>query len=100
METGSMATELLGKSVNDVRQKLGDPIREEQFVLGTAVLEFRVELTNFFDEARRKNNPPDILEATWSLSPDENLTLWFSKPEDAEGWHALHFFTWHPDDQF
>lgn len=101
METGSVATELLGKSVEDAQQKLGVPIRDDRFELGMDVMEFRIELTNLFDAARRTDNPPDIRELTWSMSADENLTLWFSHSEDAEDdWRAIHFITWHPDDQF
>lgn len=100
METGSVAGEFLGKSFEDVQERLGAPIQEDRFTLGLDVLEFRIELTNFFDETRRRENPPDIREATWSLSPEENLTLWFTRPEDGSGWQALHFISWHPDDQF
>jgi hypothetical protein len=100
METGSLGEELLGKSIDEAQQKLGKPINEDQFELGIAVLEFRIELTNFFDEARRTENPPDIREATWSLAPEENLTLWFAQSEAGEDWRAIHFYEWHPDEQF
>ncbi|MFA3919913.1 hypothetical protein AB1E33_23535 [Ruegeria sp. 2012CJ15-1] len=99
METGSMTTGLLGKSFDDVRQKLGEPIQEERFELGTVVSEFRIELTNLFNDTQRAENPPDIRESTWSLSPDENLTVWFSQSEQ-EDWRAIHVISWHPDDQF
>ena len=100
METNIVATELLGKSFDEAQQKLGEPFKQDQFALGTEVLEYRVELTNFFDETRRAENPPQIREAAWSLSAEENLTLWFSQPEGTEEWQVLHFLSWHPDDQF
>ncbi|MDP5218775.1 hypothetical protein Q5Y75_16215 [Ruegeria sp. 2205SS24-7] len=99
METGSVTTEILGKSFDEVEQKLGDPIQEDRFELGVVVSEFRIELTNLFDETQRTQNPPNIREVTWSLSPDENLTIWFSKSEETD-WRAIHVMSWHPDDQF
>ncbi len=100
METGSLVEELFGKSIDEAQQKLGKPINEDRFELGLTVLEFRIELTNFFDEARRTENPPDIHEATWSLSSEENLTIWFTQSEAGEDWRAIHSYVWHPDEQF
>ncbi|NIZ12344.1 hypothetical protein [Phaeobacter sp. HF9A] len=100
MESSSQGSELLGKSFADVRQKLGAPTAEDQFSLGPVVPEFRVELTNLFDDARRQDDPPDIREATWALSSEENLTVWFAQSNGAEDWNAIHSMSWAPGDQF
>ena len=99
METDSMAAEIVGKPYSDVQQQLGDPTSEETFELGLAVQEFRIELTNLFDESVRAENPPTIREATWAISSDQNLTVWFSQSDD-ESWSAVHTLSWHPGDQF
>lgn len=100
METDTISAELIGKPIGVAQQKLGKPIEEDQFKLGMAVLEFRVELLNFFDETRRSENPPQIREVTWSLSSQENLTLWFTQSDASNDWCAIHSHMWHPDDQF
>ncbi|WP_204325978.1 hypothetical protein [Sulfitobacter sediminilitoris] len=100
METGRIGEEMIGKSFSEAEQKLGKPIREDRFELGTAVLEFRIELTNIFDEVRRAENPPDVREVTWSMSPEENLTLWFTQPKAGADWFVVHSYVWHPDAQF
>ncbi len=90
--------ELLDKTFDEVLELLGPPAKQEQFALGPHVMEFRVGLKNFFDEARLKSDPPDIREATWLLSSESNLTLWFTRRE--EDWRVLHHLSWHPDDLF
>jgi len=98
METDIVAQELLGKTFDEILGQLGPPVREKRFMLGPAVPEFRIELKKFFDDNRRESNPPEVREVTWSLSPDENLTIWFTRPE--EDWRALHYLSWHPGDPF
>lgn len=98
METKAVAEDYTGKTMEEVQDALGQPVRQDRFELGLVVPEFRVELTNYFDETRRRNDPPQVQEMTWSLSPEQNLTVWFTAPEGA--WTALHQLSWHPDDQF
>jgi hypothetical protein len=100
METVNVGEKLHGKSFDEVEQKLGTPSQEERFNLGMEVTEFRVELSNIFDADRRTENPPDIREATWSLSSEKNLTLWFTQASEGGDWCVIHSIQWHPDDQF
>ncbi|WP_435229296.1 hypothetical protein ACMAZE_11505 [Pseudopelagicola sp. nBUS_20] len=100
MDTDNAINELVGKSFNYVAQKLGQPINETSFKLGMEVLEFRVELTNFFDLNLRRENPPNIQEATWAISTEENLTLWFHDTGVENVPRAVHFLLWSSNDQF
>lgn len=94
-----MSNEMVGKSFSSIRADMGYPSRDEQFALGETVSEFRIELTNLFDLATRSEDPPQIREATWHLSPEQNVTIWFSMSSSGD-WQAIHTLMWHPDDQF
>lgn len=100
MEMVDLGKEFLGKSMDHAMGELGTPVAEDRFELGLSVLEFRIELTNLFDETRRTENPPEIREATWSVSAEQNLTLWFTRSETGQDWQAIHFLAWHPNSQF
>ncbi|RUS60911.1 hypothetical protein EGN72_06960 [Pseudorhodobacter sp. E13] len=98
MSEEQVAEELVGKDYAAAVSKLGTPIKEDRFELSMTVHEFRVELLNIFDAATIKAHPPQIREVTWSLSKDQNLTLWFK--QDKDDWQAVHHFFWHPDAEF
>ena len=89
---------VLGKSLEALLAELGAPMKENAFELGANVSEFRIELTNFFDEDRRRTDPPMIKELTWASAENHRVTVWFSQSEG--GWNALHLLKWHSDDQF
>jgi hypothetical protein len=88
------AATYVGKSFEDAQADLGAPETQVTFTMSTGVQEFRIELRNIFDAS----DTPEIVEATWTQSPQQNLTLWFT---DQDGTlRAVHYKTWHPDDEF
>jgi hypothetical protein len=88
------AAAFVGKSFEEAQADLGTPTTQETFTMSTGVQEFRIELRNIFDASKT----PEILEATWARSEQENLTLWFADQDGTS--RAVHYKTWHPGDEF
>ncbi len=84
----------LGQSFEAAEAGLGPPASRETFTMHPGVHEFRIELRNIF----KASETPEILEATWAQTPQQNLTLWFAEQDGT--WRAILARAWHPDDEF
>jgi hypothetical protein len=88
------AATYVGKSFEEAQADLGAPATQVSFIMSTGLQEFRIELRNIFDAS----DTPEIVEATWARSAQQNLTLWFTEQDGTL--RAVHYKTWHPDDEF
>ncbi|WP_171178404.1 hypothetical protein [Ruegeria sp. HKCCD8929] len=98
MTEPEIVMELITQDYEAAVAKLGPPATQEDFRLSRGETEFRIELLNYYTEAQLRDAPPLMREATWTLSPESNLTIWFAKRNGA--WPFLHYQSWHPEDDF
>lgn len=75
--------------------KFGAPATQDTFVIDGRLPEFRIELYNYFKDYKGKNIR--IVEMTWSLNSDENITAWY--PEGAEQ-KPVHTLKWAKESEF
>lgn len=74
------AEDLRNKTLEQMTALYGTPDTVE-FTLGGNVNEFRIPLLNRFDAAEIESDRIVLLEATFSLDADNNLTVWFRGPD-------------------
>jgi hypothetical protein len=74
------AEDIRGKTLEQLTETYGTP-KTVEFVLDENVDEFRVPLLNRFDKAQISGGDLVMLEATFELNADMNLTIWFHDAE-------------------
>lgn len=91
------AIDIAAEGLSGLSALYGAP-KTEDFTLTGDVSEFRIELLNFFPAAERKAEPPRIIEATWSVSAKENLTVWYRQTD--AGRVYVHHMVWGKGQEF
>ena len=91
------AEEIGQMGLDEMTKRFGPPLTEV-FQLSSDVSEFRIELLNYFDQTRLAENPPQITEATWQVSPEQNLTVWYV--ETGDGLVYQHHLKWSAGQEF
>jgi hypothetical protein len=92
-------SELKSLTLQEAKQRLGDPKEEAEFELTNAVGEFRIELLNHFSEDELAQKPrPLIKEVTWHVEGEKDITLWYRK--SGNQWEYVHQLEYHPTDEF
>lgn len=92
-----MSLDVSTLSFEGVTALLGDP-EIERFRLSNDVSEFRIELLNYYTVAELVRNQPPITQATYFITADRNLTVWYR--ETAQGPEYLHQMDWRPGQEF
>lgn len=78
-------------SLSEAIKIYGNPITQEKFILGETMSEFRIELNNFYSEKQVESLCIQLIEVTWMVNKDENITAWYEvnkkqKPVDVFVW--------------
>ncbi len=78
-------------SLSEAKELLGEPMGQDQFILGEVQTEFRVGLNNYYSPEQVEQAKINLLELTWNYDTDNNVTLWYevtdtSKPIQVYKW--------------
>ena len=79
------------KSLTDMK-----PISQDRFVLFDGMVEFRIELLGKFTQEEINSKTIVIVEKTWNLDSENNVTVWFNS--DTE--EPVHSMVWSKGSEF
>lgn len=83
--------DIAAEGLSGLTRLYGEP-KTDTFTLTSDVTEFRVELLDLVPAAELKSDPPHVVEATWSVSDKENLTVWYRQTH--AGRVYMHHMLW------
>ncbi len=90
--------EWLGKTLQEAKQILSEPVKEESFSMGDVVInEFRGNLDVLLPRSISENNSIKVKEVYW-LNDDCYLTIWFK--QTGNKWIAIDTVYWHKNTDF
>jgi hypothetical protein len=84
-------------SLSEAIKIYGNPITQEKFILGETMSEFRIELNNFYSEKQVKSLSIQLIEVTWKVNEDKNITAWY---ETSKKQRPVDAFVWDKDAEF
>jgi hypothetical protein len=85
-------TNLNGKTIEIVNQKLGSPDSINEFILTRRLYEYQYKLLHYYPEPEGKNIL--IKETVWNRGKTKTV-VWFKKVE--ENWISIDNLTWNTD---
>jgi hypothetical protein len=74
-----------------------NPLKKVKFTLSDNLSEFRISLYNHFSKDQIKTNKIMIVEVTWKLNNNENVTAWYLADKDQK---PISVLIWDKDAEF
>ncbi len=86
------------QTLEQINQKLGEPIAQETFIMDGSLPEFRGNLEHYISKEEYTKDSISIKEVTWSVNRDDNVTIWYQQKENI--WKAIDAYNWSKNTEF